>query len=370
MKIALISDIHVHNWQEFSEPGERGPTRLLDCVQTLRDVRDHCVDHGVGVVVIGGDLFHKRGVLYTQAYNLVVEELAQMKRDSVTVFMVDGNHDHADKAGRVHAVSALASAGLVQSIDIAYGFENWHISSDDDSDTLVITGMSYCDGRDRFEQRLEAAGKEYAEEYDGEPRIFVFHHGFKDARVGTALEYQVKEEIDSTVLKTHAFDYAFSGHYHTRQRIGALANGTYIGSPLEHMRGDGGTHKGFMVYDSNTKRADVVKLDRPRFVKLTQAQVDDKDYGIVQGNFVDVQLEDMPKKPDSLLAAIRKAGARGVKLVPVRKTKASPTATRLAIDLTMDTKTVLETYVDHTKPDLDRAEVLRVGQALIDQANA
>lgn len=368
MKVALLSDIHIHNWREFNTPGSDGiPVRLMHCIDTLNDIRRYCVEHGIGVVVLGGDLFHKRGVLFTQAYNLTVNALIGLRDSGVTVFAVDGNHDHATKSGSVHVVEALAATGLVKSIDIAFGFENWHISSDDNSDTLVITGVSYCDSADVFDQRLTAAEEEYRTEYKGESRIFVFHHGFQGARVGTALEYQVREEIDSKRLDDYTHDFAYSGHYHTRQAIGGRANAMYIGSPLEHMRGDAGTVKGFQVYNSITKQSVLVPLNRPRFVVLTQEMLDDKDYTIVKGNFVDVACEDMPKNPDAFRDLLRKHGALGVHFAPKRKLLAK-TAARLDIDLSMDSKTVLEKYIAHTNPDVDHDALLRVGTELLDKA--
>ena len=203
MKIALVSDLHIHNWREFSEPGEQGvPTRLGHCADVLADVGNYATDNEVTTVVIGGDIFHKRGVLYTQAYNLVVAHLSWMKDLGLTVLVVDGNHDHADKAGRVHAVEALSSAGLVRSIQPEYGFENWHLSSDDHSESMVITGVSYCDGMDAFERRLDKAEGEARADYDGEDRIFVFHHGFKDARVGTRVDVVIGNAYTALVPQT------------------------------------------------------------------------------------------------------------------------------------------------------------------------
>ena len=371
MKIALVSDLHIHNWREFTEPGkgDAPPSRLADCADVLSEILEHCLAFHIGTVVIGGDLFHKRGVQYTQPYNLVVNALAKFKRHDIAVLIVDGNHDHADRAGRVHVVQALRAAELVQSISPAYGFENWHLSSDDSSDELVITGLAYCDGRALFDERLAQAEVEYQLEYDGVDRIYVCHHGFAGARVGSALEYMVKEEIDAAkAFKSYDYDMVFSGHYHQRQLIAREPDMMYIGSPLEHMRGDSGPNpKGFIVYDSTTKAHEVITLNRPRFVTLTQADLDAKRYDEVKGNFIDVRYEGLAKSPADTNAMFRKLGARGVHLVPVRKTRATATS-RLDVDLTTDRTTLLTEYIKHAKPtDLDAAALLALGQELLDQ---
>ena len=288
MKIALISDIHIHAWREFSTPGSDGvPSRLRDCVSVLTDMLDYCIEQSIGTVIVGGDIFHKRGVLYTQAYNLTLEIMRRFRQAEITVFVVDGNHDHSDKAGQIHAVESLFLAGVAHTITPRFGYENWHVSDDND-DSLVITGLSYCDSVATFAERVDAADQEYRKNYRGEARIIVAHHGFKDARVGSALEYVVKEEIDaSTAFAGVERDYLFSGHYHQKQPIAGSKHAMYIGSPLEHTRGDGGSDKGFLVYDTKKKTVHLVPLKRPRFVQLTQSMIDDRELDIVEGNFVD-----------------------------------------------------------------------------------
>lgn len=362
MKIALISDLHCHPWQEFStlQGKEKINDRLNDCLQVFEDVRLYCAEHAIGVIVIGGDLFHKRGVLYTQTYTEVVKKLARIKLDGFQVLCVDGNHDHANKAGTVTAVEGLWEAGLVEGINVGHGWENWHLEVG--SESVVVTGFSYCDSRALFSKRLEEAGKEYNSLYPRTPRIGVFHHGFAGARVGTALEYVVKEDIQPSELKGHSFDYVFSGHYHQRQQIGSLYNAMYIGSPLEHTRGDGGQEKGFLVVDTAARAHEdyvtFVPLKRPRFVRVTQEMIDKVDpvkWGTT-GNFVDVLYEEVPGGIEAFSDfLIKTTGARGVKPVLVRsKTVAT---VRLAVDPTLDTKTVLKRYLEYRKEDIDKAKL-------------
>lgn len=364
MKIVLVSDIHIHPWQEHSVMVDGVPSRLAHCVSVLDDVRKHCLHHNISVVVIGGDLFHKRGVVYTQAYNLTVAVLAAMKSDGITVLMLPGNHDYANKEGTVHSVQALVSAKLVKSIGSS-GWINWVVGEDE----LVISGFSYCDSRDIFEQRLSRALKGY-KAHKGVAHIAICHHGFKGARVGTALEYVVKEDIDPDAIAV-GFDFVFSGHYHTRQEIGALRNAIYIGSPLENTRGEGGTEKGFLEYDSVTKMYTVIPLQRPRFIALTQKAIDAKDYSEVAGNFVDVVYEELPRDPDEFRERlVTKEGAAGVRLAPVvRKRASTASGKRLDIDLATNSRTMLERYLEHRGVDSKQAKVLlERGLDLLDRA--
>lgn len=364
MRIALLSDLHVHDWKEFSTVRKDGlPSRLHDCVSVLADVRRYCQDHGINTIVFGGDLFHKRGVLYTRAYTLVVEELAKMKHVGISVLMVDGNHDHADKSGSVHAVTALAKAGLVSAVR-REGFRNWRVVAPDSSDELIITGFSYCDDRLLFKSRIEEAESDYATNCAGQHRIIITHHGFRGAAVGSALEYTVKEELDADRLfRRTTFDYLFSGHYHQRQKIGRNTNQEYIGSPLEHVRGDGGQQKGFLLYDTETASVELVPLTRPRFITLTQKQIDKDKLDEVNGNFIDVRYDELPVAGEVYTERLRKAGALGVQLVPLPK--ATRSVVRLDVDLSMSSSELLKRYVKHCKPKLDRDKLLSLGSAFL-----
>lgn len=362
MRIALVSDIHIHDWTEFRVIEGGVPSRLAHCVDVLEDVRVYCNENDISVVCIVGDVFHKRNVIYTRPYQMVVEKLAQMKRDGLVVLAVDGNHDHADKIGSVHTIDTLWSAELVtQAVPVQDGWANWFIEGD--SEALVISAFSYCDDRKVLEQRMDKASRDYSKNYDSAKRIGLFHHGFKGARVGSALEYIVKEDIDPTQVAGF-FDFVFSGHYHGRQNIGGMENALYLGSPLQHVRGEGKEEKGFTVYDSGTNTATLVSLDRPRFVKLTQqflANKRDKAARRISGNFVDFHYEVMDP---NITTELHRLGACGVKLVPHRSRKSTPNERRLEVDPTLDTKTVLKRYLKYRKTDiahLDQAELLRIG---------
>ena len=210
MRLAIFSDLHVHAWAEHSRDDDGAPSRLRHCVSVLRRVRWHCVEQGITEVLFGGDLFHKRGVLYTQAYNLVVEELAEWKRCGLRLGAGVGNHDLADRAGKVHALQALESAGLLHTVG-GDGWANWiHHAAQEDEKDVVVTAIAYCPGAEELRRRTDAALEDRLTSFDMRDGFTVglFHHGFKGARVGTSLEYMVKEEADPNAY-AKSFDVMF-----------------------------------------------------------------------------------------------------------------------------------------------------------------
>lgn len=371
MRIAVFSDLHVHSWAEHSRDDGGVPSRLRHCVSVMRQVREHCLEHRIRRVLFGGDLFHKRGVLYTLPYNLVVEELAAWRDGDLRLYANVGNHDAADRLGKVHALQALQSAGLLHTVRDD-GWANWSFCDPDghevrDSDDVRVTAVAYCPGADELRRRTDAALEARAEHPDSRFTIGLFHHGFRGARVGTSLEYQIKEDADPDEYAKH-FDALFSGHYHAHQEIGTQGNAWYVGSPMEFVRGET-SPKSFLVLDTEEAEIERVYLDLPRFVKLTGAEIADDDFDVeahVRGNFVDVVFETLPVSWDSVEATLRKLGAEGIRACPLRADKL-PKSSRMSVDPSAGDRQLLEAYMEHVGVDpSERSDLLRAGLALLE----
>lgn len=369
MRIAVFSDLHVHPWGEFSRDDRGVPSRLRHAVSVMQQVRAYCVENGIRAALFGGDLFHKRGVLYTQPYNLTVAELAEWKRAGIELFANVGNHDAADRKGKVHALQALESAELIHTVDDD-GWMNWHIE-DKDGDEVFVTAIAYCPDATTLRQRFDIAmtmRDQGPHESSHVPCLGLFHHGFRGARVGTSLEYMVKEDADADQYAKH-FVWMLSGHYHAHQEIGTRENAWYVGSPMEFVRGET-SPKGFLVIDTQKPgKIKRVKIDLPRFVKLTDDDLRDDEVDIearVKGNYVDVVFDELPVPFEKLEEVLRKRGALGVRGCPTRAAK-QPKSSRLKVDPTMGDRQLLEAYMDHVGVDpSERGDLLRVGLELIE----
>lgn len=364
MKIAIFSDAHIHAWAEHSHED----SRLKHCLSVLRQVREYSVEHGIHAVLFGGDLFHKRGVLYTLPFNLVVEELAEWRRCNLPLYANAGNHDAADRLAKIHSLQALESAGLLRTID-ASGWANW-IITDDPGEEVHVTAIAYCSEAAELRRRTNDALVDRKESFrSGKFTIGLFHHGFRGARVGTSLEYVVKEDSDPDEY-AKSFDVMLSGHYHAHQEIGTRGNAWYVGSPMEFVRNET-SPKGFLVLDTIEAEIERVDIDLPRFVKLTRAEIIDEDFDMeshVKGNFVDVVFDELPMPWESIEGVLRKLGAEGVRACPTRSDKLSKSS-RLQVDPSMGDRQLLEAYMEHVGVDpSERDDLLRVGLELIEGA--
>jgi DNA repair exonuclease SbcCD nuclease subunit len=364
VKLAIFSDLHVHAWSEHSVDDHGVPSRLRHCVNVLQQVRSYCEDHHIFDVLFGGDLFHKRGVLYTLPYNLVVEELASWKRSGINLRANVGNHDLADRSGKVHALQALRSADLLDTVGDD-GWRSWTL----DRGLVDVTAVAYCPDATELRRRTDAALEDRAKLGRADFTVGLFHHGFKGARVGTSLEYVVKEDASPDEYAKE-FTAMFSGHYHAHQEIGLQGNAWYVGSPMEFVRNET-SPKGFLVLDTEDAEIERVDLQLPRFVKITGEEIADKDFDVrshVRGNYVDVVFDELPMKWEAVENVMRKLGAFGVRACPTRADKL-PKSSRLEVDPTLGDRQLLEAYMEYAKVDpSERDEILRVGLGLIEEA--
>lgn len=363
MKLVFFSDLHAHAFPEFG-----ANERLQDCLSVLTDIRKWCVAHGVKHVFFGGDLFHKRGVLWTLPYVAVANELLRFQKHGIAFYAVDGNHDHEDKDGTTHALQPLMAGGLLRGIGKS-GFRVVELKD------CTVTMFAYCESRDVLAERIKAS----LAERTSKRHIALFHHGFKGARVGSSLEYEVREPIDARKLKLHKlFDLVLSGHYHTHQRIEGVPRGWYIGSPLEHTRSDRTDEcKGFLVIDTKKMTIKRIGLGKPRFIEVRLPADPAKHHpsllSSVKGNFVDVVYEKADDSLDVFLALVKERGARGVNPIALPGAKTTTFTKRLDVSPTLSPAKVLRRYVKHRKRDikrqqLDRAALEQLGLALIRQA--
>jgi DNA repair exonuclease SbcCD nuclease subunit len=362
MKLAIFSDLHVHDWQEFSVDR----SRLHHGISVLKQIRKYCLKHNVDAVLFGGDLFHKRGVLYTLPYNLMVEELAEWRRNKLPLYANVGNHDAADRLAKVHALTALASAGLLFTVGES-GWANWTL----DRGKVDITAIAYCSEANELRRRTDAALEDRAKLGNADAAIGLFHHGFKGARVGTSLEYMVKEDADADAYASE-FMVMFSGHYHAHQEIGSQGNAWYVGSPMEFVRGET-SPKGFLVLDTDEAEIERIDIDLPRFVKLTGANLGNEDFDVrdrVKGNYVDFVFDELPMPWEKVEATLLKLGALDVKAMPTRADKL-PKSSRLQVDPTQGDRALLESYMEYAQVDpSERDDLLRIGMELLGEVSA
>jgi DNA repair exonuclease SbcCD nuclease subunit len=341
MKILVFTDLHVHRWSDFALPLADGSnTRLEDGIAVFAKVQRVAEEQKVDAIVFDGDILHRRGVVETFVYNklfMAVDALATWARPrNIRIVFVPGNHD---LAARLHGMSTVVLS--FRSLGILVPLTPMQLGWGKDSIGLI----PYLDD-------ASVIAKSFKKMRDCS--VIFYHGGLSGATTGP-LEHKPKEEIDPASLPTKPF--IMCGHYHKRQQISEKV--WYVGSPMQHCRGDAGDdEKGCCVLDLAKKEITWHNFDFPRFLTRTYP-----DVAGIEGNFVDVSYD--PAKVT--LAVVKKAyaAARAELTTPMVVVNDKSSRKRIEVDATFDPHKLMSRYVKKFGEKLDEDKLMELGKQLL-----
>lgn len=232
--ILIFSDHHAHSFQYGAEKVDAAPygegmvnSRLLASVKVLEEMRNYACLHGIKTAVFLGDLFHKRGVLHTEAYNLTVKELVRWTDNGIRLHLMPGNHDYAARSGEQNSLEPLKYYPMMSVYDSVCTVQL--------TDGITATFLPYSDDHSTVKELL-----------DKEPSAtFLFAHvGIKGAKVGADYVLVKDHDLDVNDIPTNKYKACFFGHFHQHQQL--FANGWYVGATHQHNWGDCGSERGFL----------------------------------------------------------------------------------------------------------------------------
>lgn len=342
MKMILFSDIHCHEWPEFSSTDrETGlNSRLVEAVRVIRRIAKECVKRNIKRVVFGGDLFHVRGLVRVPVLQAVDAALRDLEAVAEVVYLT-GNHDQADKEG-IHAATSI--------------FQHRYAGINNENRSKVInryavnrreeTGyFAYYANPDKFRHDLREAYRKGA-------RVLFVHAGIHGATTGPR-DFIPREEIAPDEFKK--FRIVFSGHYHKHQEIGK--NIVYIGAVMQHYRSEIGYRTGFVVYDLGSKEFEHVRIRTPQFVRWNG-----DDSVMIEGNYVDATLPDgwsIERLRDHL------SSAKALNIVLQGSTLSKVAKQRLNVDPATDPVVMLRRYAKRFRGELNLKKLIREGNAIV-----
>lgn len=356
MKHLFYSDVHMK------------PENLAHVETVFAAIEAGAQQHGVvasgGYVVNGGDLFNERGVIRTSVFDLLAATRRRWAEKQMKHIDNIGNHDQEDRGGTMHPLRVF---------DMLPGSQ-------------VIEGPTFIEGLRwwffPYSHRLEEQLREAL--YNARPFQTCFvHAGIKDA-------WRNDKSRDTDGISVDAFkDFrrVFSGHYHYRH---AFENVQYIGSPMQHSFSELGQNKGYLIYDDETGKSEFHVIDgTPRHFDLqltwTELGREERSQSALgwdeETNAYDADTPRMLPGPGDIVRFKVKGPAervRGVtrdylaKLTPattikIERETTDQTYSRLALEEGGhgDVTSLMEKYINHLEPALDRARLLTLGVDLM-----
>jgi DNA repair exonuclease SbcCD nuclease subunit len=242
MKVTIFSDLHIHDYKQYNNGGNR----LTNCLDALEKMCKFSIDNGITTMLFGGDLFDTQKVLFVEVVNKTIERFIKIFSNypELKIYAITGNHDQSSKS--------LIDSPAVSALDhLASIFPDNFIVVDNAvqeiAKGIVVVGIPYFEFKEHFQKRLQklaettAAIKAGMEEEGLEPKAYLLIHQTARGNGNAMIPY----DTDPTDEVYKIFDHVYCGHIHNREEL--TAGFTNIGSPMHRDLGDAGMQKGFYV---------------------------------------------------------------------------------------------------------------------------
>jgi DNA repair exonuclease SbcCD nuclease subunit len=312
----------------------------VSCIDQVREYADK-VD--AKMVLFGGDFWHVRRNIDTAALN---EGLNAVAKFSQPVKIIHGNHDQANSSGSIHAANPFKYLSNVQVIDKPGWIE---------CDGVDILGIPYTENKDDVKQlcRLKAPNKDSV-------KILLAHLGIQGASVGADFVYNNEADCELKDLNSKSFDYGFLGHYHLHQQL--AKNICYVGAPLQHNWGDKFQKRGFVEYDTETKKIKHIECVAPKFVEMDD--VEGWEAVVDPGNYVRL-ISDKEYSADEREDIRQRIGARTFEVSTY--TTAPEITARSTLTPNESYDKIIEKYIESKGTDLDLGVLAEMGRSILQE---
>jgi DNA repair exonuclease SbcCD nuclease subunit len=336
----ITADVHSHNFSQYSRIDENGVnSRLKRTCEALHWAMQETLKAGAKKFIVAGDLFHVRREVPTVVLDMTAKVL-EANRD-LDIYLLVGNHD-LNSSSDHNSVSALS--GLATIVDkpcvhdiagIKVGFIPW---VDDQTKLKGIISKLYKAGA----------------------RHLVGHLGIDGAKLGPS-SIEIPGHVQLEGIVPSDVKWVALGHYHKPQVIHEDPHIRYVGSPLQHGRGERNEDKGFVLaYQDKLKF--IENTFSPRFIDVEEgtdiSAIRSHDYVKIVGK--------SKTENDTLLKQV--ADVTGGEVQDAVLEVRTPQEMKQRLKLTgLENKKMLDKYIEHkgVPEGVDATTLRNVGLQLL-----
>lgn len=246
MKLGIFSDIHIHNYKKFNKENKR----LWNCIKALHQVVNECYDKGIRYILFAGDLYNTPKGLPPVVVNVIIEAFKSIFKDypDLKFIAISGNHDQPNN----NLLGSVGNTALLHLEDVFNNFilldyKTYQIKKH----KINIVGIPYY---------------QYPEDYNNVLERLADQDCYEDA-INILLIHQTPTGISNTNIPADfnpenkiykKFDMVFCGHIHKHEKL--TDNVIVVGSPIHRDLSDVGEKKGYLIYDTETKKCKFKRL--------------------------------------------------------------------------------------------------------------
>jgi len=263
MKALVFSDLHGHNFREFSYINEVGVnSRLQDQVIVLKAIHNTALNAGVDCIIFLGDLNHLKNNVDSQVIKVLSNELGMMTTN-FPIFVLPGNHDYRLWGSEPALLEVLENMN-----------NNIHIL---ERRWQTICGQSFfCLPYTRrilgVNEDLMKLGDYKHCPKDVEHSFFLGHQDVIGVKYG---KFLVDKGLNPQIL-SKKFRLSLVGHIHDMQK--PEENVIVVGACMQHNFSDAGKDRGWWIIDTDEiTMSFVVNKCSPKFFDIkAEEDINDK----------------------------------------------------------------------------------------------
>jgi DNA repair exonuclease SbcCD nuclease subunit len=272
MKTIILGDTHIGNVQNLGRPnGSGGNTRVDDYEKSLNFVIDYSISIKADIFINTGDLFEVRSPT-TEHMQIADRCIKRLSDANIFTVIIMGNHDYRKTGDTFTSALATMQANSYKNVRILLSPEiiSYANKRGEAQSMLLIPyrdkkmylGQNTKESTDLFNSHI----KEMASKINREnPSIAVGHNFFFDGNYFDYGGHEVLASPDSFL----GLDAVVMGHYHEFKHIRKSGpEAYYVGSMEKTNFGDADITKYFLVFDSETKSFEKVKIPTRDIIDL------------------------------------------------------------------------------------------------------
>lgn len=262
MKSIFISDLHLTNFKKdkldketmMSEKLSYIKKNLYKCIDLYREKQ--CDN-----IVIAGDVFNDKEVLYGPSLNTFQQWLEDVKNEKIQLIIIQGNHDSVNYDDP--SFSLLNFLTTYENVTVVY---DYYVQ-----ENCIFTGYK------KEEEYIELLSRIIETYGESENMTLIGHFDINGARLSNGAFSHARLNLKSL---GKYFKTIISGHIHKPQIIQYNYKGEddgnfiYIGSPIQINWGEKDEKKRLIYFDSNTHKYESIPCD---FKNHTVIKIENKE---------------------------------------------------------------------------------------------
>jgi len=288
MKLAIFSDIHIHDYKSLASYANGFNSRLLELFDHLSALVDDINSQKPDLVIFLGDIFDIKGVVKP---SVGIEVFDILSRLEAPIYAIAGNHDM--EADNIQSTSV----NFIKYLNINNKVFNQPTLIDD------MLFVPYVKTKTEF---LDILIK-YKDKFQ-----YLFSH---QLILPNYLYNKSEEILYQDIMNIAGSIYIFNGHNHASFTHHRLYN---VGSPFKHNFNDCDRDACYLIFNTDNKQAEFRTVNKIEFVKVNESNYTTT---AVKDKYVQLTVT-KNKNSHNHIEKIKSAGAKGLKVryLPEQKT--------------------------------------------------